>query len=267
MTASTETWTEEVVEVAGQALYLRRGGSGPPLLVLHGEMGDPGPLPCYDELASHYRLTLPTHPGFGKTARVAWVESVRDLAAWYLEALDDLGVEQTALLGCGIGGWLAAEMAIMSPQQVSRLVLASSQGIRPPRGEIFDMFLVVAKDYIDRGFADRDHTPGYQDLYGGEPTPEQNETWFSAREEACRLAWRPYMHDLTLVPRLHRLKRVPTLILWGRDDAIVPLSVADAYQAAIPGSRLIVVDRCGHYPEIEQPAAFVQHVHRFLQAV
>jgi len=266
ITAHTATWTEEVVDAAGQALHLLQGGSGGPLLVLHGEMGHPGLLRFHTALAAHYALTLPMHPGFGRTARLEWVNNIRDLAAWYLEALDDLDVAQTAVLGCGLGGWLAAEMAAMSPRQFSKLILASAPGIRPPRGEIFDMFLVVAKEYIDRGFVAPATTPEYHQLYGAEPSPEQNETWFNAREESCRLAWRPYMHDLTLPPRLHRLKRLPTLILWGHDDAIVPVSAAQAYQEAIPGARLTILERCGHYPEIEHAEAFVQHVHEFLQA-
>lgn len=265
ITTSSTMWTETTCDVVGHTLHAIQGGRGAPLLVLHGEMGHPGMLPFHDALASHYALTLPMHPGFGTTARVEWVNTVKDMAAWYLEALDDLGVEQTAVLGCGLGGWLAAEMAVMSPHQFSKLILASASGIRPPRGEIFDMFLVVAKEYIDRGFVNPAGTPEYQQLYGGEPTPEQAETWFNAREESCRLAWRPYMHDLTLPQRLHRLKRLPTLILWGREDAIVPVSAAEAYHSAIPGSHLTVLEQCGHYPEIEHPTAFVQHVHDFLR--
>jgi pimeloyl-ACP methyl ester carboxylesterase len=255
-----------VVEAAGQTLHLLQRGSGEPLLVLHGEMGHPGLLRFHTALAAHYALTLPMHPGFGMTQRVGWVNTVRDLAAWYLEALDDLSIDRTAVLGCGLGGWLAAEMATMSPQQFSKLIVASAPGIRPPCGEIFDMFLVVAKEYIDRGFVDPANTPEYQELYGAEPTPAQSEIWFNAREESCRLAWRPYMHDLTLPQRLHRLKRVSTLILWGRDDAIVPVSAAQAYQEAIPGAQLTILEHCGHHPQIEQAEAFVQHVHTFLQA-
>jgi 4,5:9,10-diseco-3-hydroxy-5,9,17-trioxoandrosta-1(10),2-diene-4-oate hydrolase len=63
---------------------------------------------------------------------------------------------------------------------------------------------------------------------------------------------------------LHRLKRVPTLIVWGREDPIVPVSAGEAYQAAIPGSRLVVLDRCGHHPHIEHPETFVQHIQAFL---
>ena len=75
--------------------------------------------------------------------------------------------------------------------------------------------------------------------------------------------WRPFMHDLSLPPRLHRLKRLPTLIVWGQEDRIVPVSAGEAYQAAIPGARLAVLDHCGHHPEIEQTEAFVQLVQEF----
>ena len=266
MSTTTETWTEEIVEAAGQSLHLMKGGSGEPLLVLHGEMGSVGWLRYHEALAQRHRVMLPTHPGYGKTARVNWVRNMRDLASWYLEALDDLGLDGIPVLGCGLGGWLAAEMAAASPKQFSKLIIASAPGIRPPQGEIFDMFLVVGKAYVEKSFLDPANTPEYQELYGGEASHEIQEIWFNAREESSRLTWRPYMHDLTLPPRLHRLKRVPTLMIWGREDAIVPLSAGEAYQAAIPGSTLTVVDGASHHPEIEQVDAFVNCVENFLQS-
>jgi pimeloyl-ACP methyl ester carboxylesterase len=129
------------------------------------------------------------------------------------------------------------------------------------------MFLVVAKTYIDQCFHDPASTAEYQALYSGEIASELQEIWFNAREESCRLAWRPYMHDLTLPYRLHRLKHLPTLIVWGQEDAIVPVSAAEAYQAAIPDAHLTVYDHCGHHPEIEQADAFATRVHAFLQQV
>ncbi len=104
----------------------------------------------------------------------------------------------------------------------------------------------------------------YQDLRC-RTVPDIQEIWFHSREESSRLTWRPYMHDLTLPPRLHRLKQVPTLIVWGREDAMVPLSAGEAYQKAIPGSTLTVIDGAGHHPEIEQCDAFVKCVEDFLQ--
>ncbi|MNC90142.1 2-hydroxymuconate semialdehyde hydrolase [compost metagenome] len=74
------------------------------------------------------------------------------------------------------------------------------------------------------------------------------------------------MHDLTLPYRLRRLRRLPTLIMWGQQDPIVPPSAAEAYQQAIPGSQLVTFDRCGHHPEIEHTGAFVRQVQEFLRA-
>lgn len=265
MTTTVATCTEEIVEAAGIQLHLVKGGSGDPLLILHDEMGHPGWLRFHAALASQHALYLSLHPGFGSTERLEWIMNMRDLAGWYLEALDDLGLDRVHLLGRGLGGWLAAEMATMCPQQFRKLVLVSAPGIRPPTGEIYDMFLVVARAYLAQGFLDPDNTPEYQELYGSDPTPEQVDRWEYAREEASRLTWRPYMHYPNLAPLLHRLKRLPTLIIWGREDAVVPVSAAEAYHAAIPGSQLVVLDNCGHRPEIEQTEAFVRHVQEFLR--
>ncbi len=202
--------------------------------------------------------------GFGTTERLDWIMTMRDMAGWYLEVLDDLGLEQIPLLGYGLGGWLAAEMAVMCPQQFDKLVLVAAPGIRPPTGEIFDMFRVMAREYLATSIFDPEQTSEYQELYGGEITADQLDVWEYAREEASRLTWRPYMHYPGLAPLLHRLKRLPTLIIWGREDPIIPVSAGEAYQAAIPGSRLVVLDRCGHHPEMEQTEAFVRCVQDFL---
>ena len=72
------------------------------------------------------------------------------------------------------------------------------------------------------------------------------------------------MHYPGLPHLVHRLKRLPTLIVWGRQDTIVPLSAGQAYHQAIPGSRLVVLNNCGHRPEVERSDEFVREVQRFL---
>ena len=166
--------------------------------------------------------------------------------------------------GVGLGGWLAAEMAIMCPGQFGKLVLVGAPGIKPPRGEIYDVFLVTARDYIAANYHDAANCAEYQELYGADPMPDQVENWEVAREMASRLSWRPFMHSPSLPYLLRRLRGVPTLLAWGKQDAIVPLSAAEAYQASIPGAELAVFDACGHHPEIEQAGAFVQRVLAFL---
>ena len=264
MTASTKPWTEQMVEVAGTKLQLATGGTGEPLLILHGEMGHPGWLRFHEALAQRHTLYIPSHPGFGASERLDWIMTMRDLAGWYLQALDELKLGPVNVVGLSLGGWLAAEMATMCPHQFKRLVLVGAPGIRPPTGEIFDMFLVVATEYLTVSVLDPANTPEFRELLPDDPSPEQKELWEVAREEACRLTWKPYMHDPALPHLLRRLKGLPTLIVWGRQDAVVPLSAADVYRQSIEGSRLVVLDSCGHSPEVEKPGELAGLVQQFL---
>jgi pimeloyl-ACP methyl ester carboxylesterase len=266
MATSSTPWTEELVEAAGSKLHMIKGGTGQPLLLLHDELGHPGWLHYHAALAQYYTLHIPLHPGCGQSNHLDWVMNIRDLAFWYLDALEELGLGSVPVIGHSLGGWLAAEMAAMCPQQFTRLVLVGAMGVRPPVGEIRDMFLVVSREYLRASFVDLANTAEAQQLFGGDPTPEQAEAWESARELASLVGWRPYMHDPALPHVLRRLRLLPTLIVWGRQDAVVPVSAAEAYHQAIPGSRLVVLDDCGHRPEIEQADACVRVVREFLQA-
>jgi pimeloyl-ACP methyl ester carboxylesterase len=264
MTTSTEPWTEAIVEVAGTRLQLVKGGAGEPLLILHDELGHPGWLRFHEALAQRYTLYIPSHPGFGKSEGLDWIMNMRDMAGWYLDALDELGLERVNAIGFSLGGWLAAEMATMCPEQFKKLVLVGAVGVRPPSGQIYDMFLEVAKEFIRVSYLDPASTPEFQQVCPDNPTPEQVEAWEVAREQTCHLSWRPYMHDPSLPYLLRRLRKLPTLIIWGRQDAIVPVSAAEVYQASIPGSRLVILDHCGHHPELEKSDEFVQQVQAFL---
>ena len=264
MTAASPAWTDELVELAGSQVQLVKGGSGEPLLVLHDEMGHPGWLQWHQELAQNHTLYIPSHSGFGSTPLLEWVLGMRDLAGWYLEVLDDLGLGPVNVIGFSLGGWLAAEMAAMSPSHFKKMVLVGPTGIRPPTGEIYDMFLVVSKEFIAANYHDPAGVAEFQQVCPDEPSPEQIEAWEKARESSSRLAWRPYMFDPSLPHLLHRVRKLPTQIVWGAEDQITPLSLGEAYQKAIAGSRLSVLANCGHHPEIEKTEEFVPLVRDFL---
>jgi pimeloyl-ACP methyl ester carboxylesterase len=266
MTTMATPWTDTMVEAAGIQLQLLTGGTGQPLLLLHDEMGHPGWLRYHSALAQHYTLHIPIHPGCGQSERLDWVLNMRDLACWYLDALDDLGLGPIPVIGGSLGGWLAAEMATMCPQQFQRLVLVGAMGVRPPVGEIFDMFLVVGRQYLRASLLDPAGNEETRELCEATPTPEQQEAQELARELASLVGWRPYMHNPNLPHVLRRLRKVPTLLVWGQQDPIVPVSAGEAYHQAIPGSRLVVLDHCGHRPEMEHADEFVRIVHEFLQA-
>ena len=266
MTTATRAWTERTVEAGGTQVQVVSGGDGgAPLLVLHDEMGHPGWMRWHEALSRDFALTIPSHPGFGDSPYLDWIMNMRDLAGWYLMAMDDMGIEKTALMGFSFGGWLAAEMATMQPDRFDKVVLVNAMGVKPPSGEIFDMFLVVAKEYLTESFPNPESAPEFGEICPEEPTPEQAEYWEVAREQACRLGWRPYMHYAALPNLLARLGRTPTKIVWGGANPIVPLSAGRLYQRSIPGAELDVMDGCGHRPEIERPDDFARRVGEFLR--
>jgi pimeloyl-ACP methyl ester carboxylesterase len=264
MVAQQQPWSEEVIRVAGTDLSCIKGGRGRPLLVLHEELGHPGWLHWHARLSRRRMLYIPLHPGFGVSPRLDWIMHMRDLACFYARVLRELELVPIDVIGFSFGGWLAAEMAANCAEQFGRMILVAAVGIRPPAGEILDMFRVTARTYLNASVYDRMHTPEFATLYGGSASPEQFEAWEDARTETARLAWQPYMHNPSLGHLLEGIRNLPTLLIWGRQDAVVPLSAGQAYQQAIAGSELVLLEACGHRPEIEQTAKFVHAVERFL---
>ncbi len=264
MTGNAQAWRESIVHVAGTDLTFIKGGTGRPLLVLHEELGHPGWLRWHAALAQSHTLHIPLHPGFGTSPRVEWVSSVRDLACFYARVLQDMGLNPIDVIGFSLGGWIVAEMAANCAQQFRRMVLVAPAGIRPPEGDIMDMFTVSARAYLHASVHDPAQTSEFPLLYGGAPTPEQFEAWEEARAETARLAWRPYLYNPSLGPLLEGVRGLPTLVLWGRQDQIVPISAGQVYQRSITGSELAIFEECGHRPEIEQAQGFIEQVQHFL---
>ena len=255
------TWRADTVPVAGIALHVASAGTGAPVLVLHHDIGRPEPSPFDDALARRFSVLAPSHPGYDRSSRPDWMRNVRDVAVVYqwLLAERDLGPEVT-LVGLGFGGWIAAEMATMAPRALKRLVLVGAMGLKPERGEIADQAIVSYIDYVRRGFAD---PRAFDRLFGAEPSTPQLEQWDLNREMTFRIAWKPYMYNPTL-PHLLGGVRIPALIVWGREDSIVPLECAERYQKALPHARLQVVDNAGHFVDMEQPDVLADLVARFV---
>src|SRR5204862_1577392 len=119
------TWTSESFPMAGAALHVARAGTGAPLLVLHHDIGTLERLPFYDALARDFTVLVPSHPGYDRSERPAWLRNVRDLAAvhqWLLASRDDTrDLGRVTLVGLGFGGWIAAEMASLAPRAFRRL--------------------------------------------------------------------------------------------------------------------------------------------------
>jgi len=253
-------WTDAATSAAGLNLRLSRGGDGRPVLILHHETGTLERLPFYEALAAKHDVLLPHHPGFGKSPRPDWMRNPRDIAVVYRGLLSELGVRDAALVGLGFGGWIAAEMATMAPNDVSRLVLVGAMGVKPPEGEILDQAIVGYIDYARAGFHDQ---AAFDRVYGAEPSTEQLVEWDVCREMSFRIAWKPYMYSQTL-PHLMGSVRAPSLVVWGDDDRVTPLSAGRRYAEALPNARLEVVPNCGHCVDMEKPEALAGLVSAFI---
>jgi pimeloyl-ACP methyl ester carboxylesterase len=258
-------WTEETIPVAGINVQVLHGGQGDPLLVLHGAAGNPGWLRYHEALAQHFHVYAPSHPGFDTSERPDWMNRISDLAYFYRWFLETLHLAPLPVIGFSMGGWLAAEMAAMYPERLRQMVLVGAAGMKPTVGEITDIFLLTPEEVMARLFYDPIQVPDYDVLYGKEPSPEARQTAAWNREMAALLTWKPYMYNPKM-PYLMAQVHIPTLLVWGKQDAIIPLNCGECYQQAIAGAKLTVIDRCGHAPQLEKPQAFLDAVLPLLTA-
>jgi len=239
-------------------------GQGPPVLVLHHDIGAPARPAFYDALARHFTVFAPSHPGYDGAPRPDWMRSVRDVAVVYQALLAQHDATRApgtvTLVGLGFGGWIAAEMATMAPRAFRKLVLVGAMGLKPERGEITDQALLSYIDYVRRGFADQ---RVFDATFGAEPTTSQLEQWDLNREMTFRIAWKPYMYSPTL-PHLLGGVATPALVVWGRHDGIVPRECGERYAKSLSNARLEIVDGAGHFVDMEKPDELAALVARFV---
>jgi pimeloyl-ACP methyl ester carboxylesterase len=258
-TTAALAWNTEVMDVAGSSVRVRSAGRGAPLLLLHHDIGTPEQLPFYAALAERFTVLLPSHPGYDGSERPGWMRGVRDVAVTYQALLARRGLADVTLVGLGFGGWIAAEMATMAPRGFRRLVLVGAMGIKPAAGEILDQALVSYIEYVRAGFEDQ---RAFEALFTADPATGQLEQWDLNREMTFRIAWKPYMYNPTLPPLLAGVD-TETLIVWGRQDRIVPVGVGEQLARALPKSRLHVVEGAGHFVEMEQPDTLATLIAQF----
>ena len=229
------------IDVKGQKLKLTEDGpsSGPVVLFLHGAGGSSW-NPMLMLLAEHHRVIAPEHPGFGRSATPDWMMSVGDLAMFYLDMLEVMGLKRVHLAGHSLGGWTAAEIAIRNTSRLASLTLLSPAGCRSeaPFGDIFlwDAETATRAQFFDQKLAEeRIKLLPQADL----------DVQLQNKATVARLAWNPRLHNPQLPHWLHRIE-VPTLLLWGRDDKIVPFACHAAFKAEIKGAKLVALPETCH---------------------
>jgi pimeloyl-ACP methyl ester carboxylesterase len=243
------TFSERTLDVNGVRTVVLEAGEGEPLIFLHGA----GTTTGFDRLlplAERFRLLVPYHPGFGRSDDDPSVGRIEDLARHYLDVLDRLGIRELSLVGHSMGGYLAATLAIDGSERVRRLVLAAPIGLRVPDHPTTDIFTIPSEELPAHLTADLSVFDG---KVPDPPTPEFLAHTFRETTSAARILWeRPY--DTRLARWLHRLT-MPTLLLWGDADRIVPVEQLDVWADHVRGAERRVLPGVGHLLFDESPDA------------
>lgn len=255
---------DSTVEVPGVSIEIRRVGSGPPLLFLHGEDGLLWTDAFLDRLGEHHEVIAPSHPGWAGSKRPDHVEDIADLAYTYLDLLRAIADAPVPVVGVSFGGWLAAEIAVRCDHDVAALVLAAPVGIKiggREERDYVDLYATHPDDVTAALYADPKDAPALSDLQD-----DQFREFARAQEAVARYGWQPYLHTTNLPHRLHRV-RVPSLVVSGSEDRFVlQEGFYDHYAAMIGGgAERAIINGAGHRIEEETPADLASTIAKFLR--
>lgn len=227
-----------------------------PYLLLHGGAGPASVTAFGDLLAARdfTRVLVPTHPGFDGTLRPAGLATVRDLAALYVAALDRFDLYDVTVVGNSLGGWIAAEIALLGSPRVSGVVMIDAVGADLPRAPVADVRTLTPHELMVRSFADPSRFAPAPGAPG--PSPEL----VQANLAALYTYGGETMSDPTLLDRLRGLD-LPVHVIWGAADRIVTPEYGRALAGAIPNAAFTVMEDAGHLPQIEAPEQLLGVLH------
>lgn len=240
-------------------LTFTESGKGQPIVLLHGGAGPMSVTPWGELLArtKPARVIIPTHPGFMATPRPDALKDVRGLARLYAALIRELKLEDVTLIGNSIGGWIAAELALLEPTRVTRLVLVNATGIEVPGHPVADVFSLSMAELSQLSY----HDPQRFRIDPSKFTPEQ--TALFATNRAALKVYGGSAVDSGLRERLRALTQ-PALVVWGEADRIVDSDYGRAYAEAMPHGRFQLLARTGHVPQIETPELLAETLWPFI---
>ncbi len=262
---------EETVKVWDQQIDLRVkvAGSGPPLVYFHPAAG------LYwdgflDRLSAHYTVYAPEMPGTspGDPYAIHKVETYWDLLLLYQEGLAKLGIETPVAVGQSMGGMVACDLAAHYPELFSHLVCLDPVGLWRDDLPIMTADLYSAPPEKVPGLLFKDPSrPEAQRMFALPEAPEQIPAHVAQAvwTLGCTAKFLWPFPEQGLGKRLHRIK-VPCLVIWGRQDALVPVDYAEEFAKGIAGARVEIVEDCGHIPQVEQLETTYGLVRDFLPA-
>ena len=270
------------VTIHGHRIGYRSGGEGPVLLLLHGIAGSSRTwIPAMELLQRDYRVLAPDFLGHGRSAKPRGDYSLGNFASGMRDLLQVLGIERATVVGQSFGGGVAMQFAYQFPDQCERLVLVDAGGLGPEVSWMLRLITLPAAEYVlpalfpsfMRGWGDAIARLAHQRGIRNARAVEMWRSYRSLTEPESRRAFLRTMRSVigpggqsvSAMDRLYLAESIPTLIVWGDRDRIIPLS--HAYQAleAIPSGRLEIMPGVGHFPQAEDPVAFVGILRDFLR--
>jgi pimeloyl-ACP methyl ester carboxylesterase len=254
--------TARTVSVNGLPCRVREAGEGEPLGVLAGLGGAPRWSPFHERLSGRRRVIVPSLPGFPGALGHDRLDDLADWLAAALDLLEAAGLEGADLVGSSLGGMLAAEIAAFSRATVRRLVLVAPFGLFDEREPVADPFARTPREVPELLCARPEAFTAEREAPLGEDPAEWMITLARADEAAARLLWP--LGDRGLAKRLHRI-RVPTLIVWGERDRVIPPSYAERFARGIgSAANVLRIPRAGHLVDLDTPEELAQAIEAFL---
>ena len=257
---SNSTEKLRTFELQGVAVDVVFKGSGPQLFGLQGGGGPVVSMPFADALSEKFEIIAPVHPGFAGSPIPDHFDDLKDLIYLYLDLMDALDLQDAVMMGFSMGGWTAAELAVLSTARLSKLILVDAVGVkvggRDDR-DIVDVFATPQEELAKLLWHDQLKAPDPLKM-----TEAQRQIMQANRVALGLYTWEPYMHNPKLPRWLHRID-VPTLVLWGESDGLVTPDYGRAYAGMIPSAEFAVIPEAGHAPQVEQPDDFVKKVLSF----
>jgi pimeloyl-ACP methyl ester carboxylesterase len=239
------------------------GGSGPDLVFLHGAGGVAADDPLLAELARTHHVYAPLIPGYGDSEECAEIRDMLDFTLHGWDVVEALGLKDPILVGHSMGGMIAAEMAAVAPNDVSRLALICPAGLWDDAHPIPDLFALMPYEMPQVLF--HDAAAGAAMLTAGRNVEDPNflQTYLVANARQLGMAGRILfpIPERGLAQRLYRIK-ARTVVIWGDGDRLIPPVYAHGFKKAIAGAELVSIPEAGHMVVLEKPGLVAQAVGR-----
>jgi pimeloyl-ACP methyl ester carboxylesterase len=239
----------------------RRGSSGPLIIFLHGEDGTAPSGPFLEALSAHACVIELVLPGYEGTAIPPWLDDIQDLAFFLTEWMKNEAFSSIHLVGHSLGGWLAAETALLNSVRLESLTLIAPGGLRQEGVKLFDVFLAAPLEVARASVHDGDLA---ERLVLDALAEDRADVLLQNRFMTARLAWQPRFYSPRLAKWLHHVA-LPSQIIWGAEDRIFPVGLAAAFEARLPRCTTHVLASCGHLPQLERTQDVADLVRLFTQ--